>query len=157
MGERSHCREAYAAMGLLHAAIAAALELRPEVKIEEIEQIAIFMPEAAAAIVAEGLRRGTRRHRSIALGVATQFELTLRQVDVIGYWEKIDCTVGVDLGAIVDRGQVWRPGLRFEDFAAGKLDLKRVRRIRSWSSTSLPIRCFKKRWRACPGVSVSAG
>jgi aconitate decarboxylase len=39
--------KAYAAMGLLHAAIGAALELRPEVKIEEIEQIDIFMPEAA--------------------------------------------------------------------------------------------------------------
>jgi 2-methylcitrate dehydratase PrpD len=35
--------KAYAAMGLLHAAIGAALELRPEVKIEEIEQIDIFM------------------------------------------------------------------------------------------------------------------
>jgi 2-methylcitrate dehydratase PrpD len=39
--------KAYAAMGLLHAAIGAALELRPEVKIEEIEQIDVFMPEAA--------------------------------------------------------------------------------------------------------------
>src|SRR5246127_4449514 len=39
--------KAYAAMGLLHAAIGAALELRPEVKIDEIEQIDIFMPEAA--------------------------------------------------------------------------------------------------------------
>jgi len=34
-------------MGLLHAAIGAALELRPQVNIEEIEQIDIFMPEAA--------------------------------------------------------------------------------------------------------------
>ncbi len=39
--------KAYAAMGLLHAAIGAALDLRPQVKIEEIEQIDIFMPEAA--------------------------------------------------------------------------------------------------------------
>jgi 2-methylcitrate dehydratase PrpD len=39
--------KAYAAMGLLHAAIGAALELRPEVKIGEIEQIDVFMPEAA--------------------------------------------------------------------------------------------------------------
>jgi hypothetical protein len=35
--------------------------------------------EHAAAIVAEGLRRGTRRARSVALGGAAQFELTLRQ------------------------------------------------------------------------------
>jgi hypothetical protein len=80
--------------------------------------------DQAAAIVAEGLQRRTRRRRSVALGVAAQFELTLRQVDVIGYWEKIDRTVGVDRGTIVDREQVWRPGLRFEDFAAGKLDLE---------------------------------
>jgi hypothetical protein len=60
--------------------------------------------DQAVAIVAEGLRRGTRRHRSVAHGVAAQFELTLRQVDVIGYWEKIDRTVGIDPGAIVDRG-----------------------------------------------------
>src|ERR1700756_957412 len=39
--------KAYAAMGLLHAAIGAALELRPEVKVGEIEQVDIFMPEAA--------------------------------------------------------------------------------------------------------------
>src|SRR4029077_13849468 len=39
--------KAYAAMGLLHAAIGAAFELRPEVKIEEIGQIDVFMHEAA--------------------------------------------------------------------------------------------------------------
>jgi hypothetical protein len=80
--------------------------------------------DQAAAIVAEGLRRGTRRHRSIALGVAAQFELTLRQVDVIGYWEKVDHAEHVEPGAIVDRGCIWRPGLRFEDFAGGTLDLE---------------------------------
>jgi hypothetical protein len=74
--------------------------------------------------VAERLRRGTRRHRSVALGVAAQFELTLRQVDVIGYWEKIDAALRIDPRASVDRGQVWRPDLRFEDFAAGELDLE---------------------------------
>jgi hypothetical protein len=80
--------------------------------------------DQAAAIVTEGLARGTRRHRSIALGVAAQFELTLRQVDVIGEWEKIDRTVALGPGAIIDRGQVWRHGLRFEDFAGGELDLE---------------------------------
>ena len=73
--------------------------------------------DQAAAIVTEGLRRGTRRHRSVALGVAAQFELTLRQVDVIGYWEKVDRAEHVEPGAIVDRSCIWRPGLRFEDFA----------------------------------------
>lgn len=80
--------------------------------------------EQAAAIVAEGLRRGTRRHRSVALGVAAQFELTLRQVDVIGYWEKLDAAECVAPAAIIERGRIWRPGLRFEDFAAGTLDLE---------------------------------
>src|SRR5215471_7266324 len=51
--------------------------------------------DQAAAIVAEGLRRGTRRHQSVALGVAAQFELTLRQSDVIGEWERIDRGVPV--------------------------------------------------------------
>ena len=77
----------------------------------------------AAAIVTEGLARGTRRHRSVALGVAAQFEFTLRQIDVIGEWEKIDRAQGPAAGAIVSHGQVWRPGLRFEDFADGTLDL----------------------------------
>jgi hypothetical protein len=79
--------------------------------------------EHAAAIVAEGLGRGTRRHRSVALGVAAQFEFTLRQIDVIGEWEKIGGAKAAAAGAILDRGQVWRPGLRFEDFATGVLDL----------------------------------
>lgn len=80
--------------------------------------------EQAAAIVAEGLRRGTRRHRSVALGVAAQFELTMRQVDVIGVWERFGQTEHVEPGAIVKRGRTWRPGLRFEDFSAGQLDLE---------------------------------
>jgi hypothetical protein len=75
----------------------------------------------AAAIVAEGLSRGTRRHRSAALGVAAQFEFTLRQIDVIGEWEKISRRARAD--AIINRGQAWRPGLRFEDFSTGTLDL----------------------------------
>jgi hypothetical protein len=80
--------------------------------------------EQAAAIVAEGLRRGTRRHRSVALGVAAQFELTPRQVDVIGTWEKLDQAEAVQASAVVERGRIWRSGLRFEDFAAGRLDVE---------------------------------
>ena len=85
-------------------------------------RIGICAPQAA--IVAEGLRRGTRRHRSVALGVAAQFELTLRQVDVIGTWEKLDQAEAVQASAVVERGRIWRPGLRFEDFAAGRLDVE---------------------------------
>ena len=71
----------------------------------------------------KALSRTTRRHRSVALGVAAQFELTLRQIDVIGEWEKLGNVKEVHPSAIVSRGQVWRPGLRFEDFAMGTLDL----------------------------------
>ena len=45
---------------------------------------------------------------SIALAQALQFELTLRQVDVIGIWEKNADQHG---GGILDRGQRWRDGL----------------------------------------------
>lgn len=45
---------------------------------------------------------------SIALAQALQFELTLRQIDVIGRWEKSD---DYRDGGIVDRGQRWRDGL----------------------------------------------
>lgn len=80
--------------------------------------------EQAAAIVNEGLRRGTRRHRSVALGVAAQFEFTMRQIDVIGEWERVDPVKELAKDAIVSNAQVWRPGLRFEDFAGGELDLE---------------------------------
>lgn len=79
--------------------------------------------EQAAAIVARGLAGGTRRHRSIALGVAAQFEFTLRQIDVIGEWERLDRVKELPPDAIVSHGQVWRPGLRFERLTGGTLDL----------------------------------
>jgi hypothetical protein len=77
--------------------------------------------------VAEGLKRGARRHRSVALGVAAQFELTMRQADVIGVWERLGSAETVEAGAIVESGRIWRPGLRFEDFAAGQLDLETLK------------------------------
>jgi hypothetical protein len=83
--------------------------------------------EHAAAIVAEGLKRGTRRHRSVALGVAAQFELTMRQADVIGVWETPGQGEVVDPSAIIRGRWIWRPGLRFEDFAAGQLDLETMK------------------------------
>jgi hypothetical protein len=76
----------------------------------------------AQAIVRQALSRGTRRHRSIALGVAAQFEFTLRQIDVIGYFTRVKHTA-VSKGAIVSRGLIWHPGLTFEAIASGVLDL----------------------------------
>jgi hypothetical protein len=40
--------------------------------------------QQALAVVDEGIRCGSRKYRSIALGVAAQFEFTIRQIDVIG-------------------------------------------------------------------------
>src|SRR5207249_10901462 len=80
----------------------------------------------AKAIVDEGLKRGTRRHRSLALGVAAQFELTLAEIDVIGSWEKIDRARAMPMGAIARAGRVWRPGLCFEHFVPNMiLDMRR--------------------------------
>ncbi|PYE25054.1 hypothetical protein C8J32_1047 [Rhizobium sp. PP-CC-3A-592] len=49
---------------------------------------------------------------SIALAQALQFELTLRQIDVIGRWEDAE---EVGIGGIVYRGQRWRDGLLWSD------------------------------------------
>ncbi|MGB3812937.1 MAG: hypothetical protein WA950_06890 [Shinella sp.] len=45
---------------------------------------------------------------SLAHAQALEFELTLRQIDVIGRWEKID---DEGFGGIVDRGRRWVDGL----------------------------------------------
>jgi hypothetical protein len=59
-----------------------------------------------------------------ALGVAAEFEFTMRQIDVIGEWERVNPVKELARDAIVSNAQVWLPGLRFEDFAGGDLDLE---------------------------------
>lgn len=61
--------------------------------------------EQAEAICNKAIEKGLH---SIALAQALQFELTLRQIDVIGRWEKVDDHRD---GGIMDRGQRWRDGL----------------------------------------------
>ncbi|MDB5091806.1 MAG: integrase, partial [Mucilaginibacter sp.] len=78
--------------------------------------------EHAEAIVKKGLAMGTARGRAVALGVAAQFEFTLRQIDVIGYWLPRNRIV-MEPGMLAFGSKAWRPGLRFEDFASGTLDL----------------------------------
>ena len=51
----------------------------------------------------------------------------MRRADVIGVWERIGQIEAVEPGAIVESGRIWRPGLRFEDFAAGQLDLETLK------------------------------
>jgi hypothetical protein len=97
-------------------------DIRAAWKTERPNKVAMTY-EHAAAIVKQGLARKTRRHRSVAIGVAAQFEFTLRQIDVIGEWEKIKGAKQISSVAIVSRGRMWRPGLRFEDVSEGTLDL----------------------------------
>ena len=42
---------------------------------------------------------------------------------MIGEWEKVSGVQAIEPGTIVSGRLVWRPGLRFEDVAAGTLDL----------------------------------
>lgn len=87
--------------------------------------------EHASAIIDEGIRRGTHRSLSIAIGVAAQFEFTIAQIDVIGCWEKIERTRAVPDGAIMHGRSVWRPGLRYEDFLPHRiLDMRRSKNNR---------------------------
>lgn len=77
----------------------------------------------AEKIVRKGLERGTRRGRSVALATAAQFEFTISQIDAIGYW----MPTPKDATGIIRKGSIWRPGLQFEDFESGILDLARLK------------------------------
>lgn len=63
---------------------------------------------------------------SIALAQALQFELTLRQIDVIGRWEKV---ADAKAGGIVDRGQRWRDGLLWSDIDENGILLKTTSKV----------------------------
>lgn len=63
---------------------------------------------------------------SIAIAQALQFELTLRQIDVIGRWEKVD---DPNAGGIMDRGQRWRDGLLWSHIDARGVLLKTTSKI----------------------------
>ncbi|WP_141339730.1 hypothetical protein [Bradyrhizobium sp. USDA 3458] len=80
----------------------------------------------AEAIVLKGIEIGTRRSRSVALAVAAQFEFTISQIDAIGYWMPVRAVQVTD-DMIIRGGKVWRPGLRFDDFEGGILDLARLK------------------------------
>ncbi|MEH2476212.1 hypothetical protein V1281_002618 [Nitrobacteraceae bacterium AZCC 2161] len=80
----------------------------------------------AELIVMKGIELGTRRSRSVALSVAAQFEFTISQIDSIGYWMPAR-HVSVTGDMIIRGGKIWRPGLRFEDFTTGILDLARLK------------------------------
>jgi hypothetical protein len=68
-------------------------------------------------------RNGSRKYRSIALRVAAQFEFTIRQIDVIGEWRKVNEIKELRQRAIVSHGQVWQTALTFERIGRRELDL----------------------------------
>lgn len=63
---------------------------------------------------------------SIALAQALQFELTLRQIDVIGRWEKSE---DYRDGGILDRGQRWRDGLLWSHLDANGILTKPTSKV----------------------------
>lgn len=68
--------------------------------------------EQAKAICERAIKKGKL---SIALAQALQFELTLRQIDVIGLWVKSEDARN---GGITDRGQRWQDGLQWSHLSA---------------------------------------
>jgi len=91
--------------------------------------------EQAAAVVDEALRRG---RRSIALGQALQFELTLRQVDVIGLWYPHD---GRQQG-IIYRGNRWADGLLWSDLSPDGVLTKETTKtaaVGQWDVSRYPL------------------
>jgi hypothetical protein len=79
--------------------------------------------EQAKAICYLAIKKGVL---SVALAQALQFELTLRQIDVIGRWEKTD---DPRAGGIVDRGQRWRDGLGWSHLDANGILLKETSKV----------------------------
>jgi hypothetical protein len=96
----------------------------------------------AEAIVDEGLKRGRQRYRSVALGVAAQFEFTIAQIDVIGSWDRVGMVRKLREGEIIRHRPVWRPSLRYEDFLPRMvLDMRRSknRKPSTFDVTEYPL------------------
>lgn len=104
----------------------------------------------AEAIVRTGLAEGTRRGRSVALATAAQFEFTVSQIDAIGYWIPAQ-HIAIEPGMIVRAGKLWRPGLEFEHFESGILDLSRLKTGRSAQFDIAEYPLFQLAWSAVPG------
>lgn len=90
--------------------------------------------EQAEKIIDLALAKG---RRSIALGQALQFELTMRQVDVIGKWEKADGESG-----IVYNGNRWGGGLLWSHISAAMTIAKETTKTGAegqWDLTEHPL------------------
>lgn len=75
----------------------------------------IMTYDHAEAIVKAALAKGTIRHRSIALGVAGQFDFTVAQIDIIGSFGRRKIRA-VGPNDIVRAGRIWKPGFCYSDF-----------------------------------------
>lgn len=86
------------------------VEVLEEMRFEQPAKRQVTMTFAQAAAVVDGAIAAGRR--SIALGQAIQFELAMRQIDVIGYWVK---AAAGEVG-IIRCGKRWTGGLTWSDF-----------------------------------------
>ena len=75
----------------------------------------------AMAFIRTALGRGDDRGRNMAIGVAAQFELALRQKDIIGEWGPV---VLEKPGAVYSGGEMWTGPFYWENIAAWRLRLK---------------------------------
>lgn len=91
--------------------------------------------DQASAIIDAAIAKGSR---SIALGQALQFELGLRQSDVVGRWTENQEGAG---GGITFRGTIWSGGLTWSDLSSDRL-AKRTSKTGqegNWSPNSYPL------------------
>ncbi len=75
----------------------------------------------AMAFIRTALGRGDDRGRNMAIGVAAQFELALRQKDIIGEWGPV---LLEKPGAVYAGGEMWTGPFYWENIAAWRLRLK---------------------------------
>jgi hypothetical protein len=75
----------------------------------------------AMAFIRTALRRGDDRGRNMAIGVAAQFELALRQKDIIGEWGP---AMPGKPGAVYAGREMWTGPFYWENIAAWRLRLK---------------------------------
>lgn len=87
----------------------------------------------AEAIIDKALELGLR---SIALGQALQFELGLRQIDVIGQWNKNDGGGGIAYG---DRK--WSGGITWTELTSGRLAKRtsKTGQMGEWNPAAYPL------------------
>jgi hypothetical protein len=78
----------------------------------------------AMAFIRTALARGDDRGRYMAIGVAAQFELALRQKDIIGEWSP---AVPNTLGAVYAGGEMWTGRFYWENIPGWRLRLKWTR------------------------------